>query len=143
VLLVGLKSRWLTATPVTVFGLCWCGWFLVRNPRTCTERLYKSLYLWAVYWMVLGLILESYEGGIRKDKATVSYYYVTSGLANALLICLSVIMDFFRGRRWLSWLSQTGQNPMVAYAGVNNFITPLLALTGLAAVLDRWASSPW
>jgi hypothetical protein len=32
---------------------------------------------------------------------------------------------------------------MIAYAGVNNFINPLFALTGLAAILDQWASTPW
>jgi hypothetical protein len=141
VLLIGLKSRWLTATPVAIFVLCLAGWPLVRNPNTPGERLCKHLYSWAIYWMILGLCLESYEGGIRKDKATVSYYFVTSGLANAALIFLWISMGFFKRR--FSLLVQTGQNPMVAYAGVNNFIDPLLALTGVGALLDQWASSPW
>jgi predicted acyltransferase len=143
VMLIGLKSRWVTATPLVIFAMCLAGWPLVRNPSTPAEHLYKSLFLWAVYWMALGLILEPYEGGIRKDKATVSYYFVTSGLANGLIICLSIIIDVFKKGRWLALLAQTGQNPMIAYAGVNNFITPLLVLTGLDALLDHWASTPW
>jgi predicted acyltransferase len=143
VLLTGLKSRWLPGTPLFVFSLCFLGWWLVKDARTPTERLYKSLFLWGAYWMVLGLFLEPYEGGIRKDKATVSYYFVTSGLANCMLILLSIIIDYFKKERWLRLLIDTGQNPMIAYAGVNNFINPLFALTGLAAVLDHWASSPW
>jgi len=93
--------------------------------------------------MVLGLFLESYEGGIKKDRATVSYYFVTTGLAHFTLILLSIVIDVFKKQRWLRLFIETGQNPMIAYAGVNNFITPLLALTGLAGVLDHWARRPW
>ncbi|HEX3720534.1 MAG TPA: DUF5009 domain-containing protein [Verrucomicrobiae bacterium] len=143
VMLIGLKSRWVPETPLVVFPMCVAGWFLVKDARASTERLYKSLFLWGAYWMVLGLFLEPYEGGIRKDKATVSYYFVTSGLANCILILLSIVIDYFKRERWLGLLIETGRNPMIAYAGVNNFINPLLALTGLAAVLDHWASSPW
>jgi predicted acyltransferase len=143
VLLAGLKSRWLPGTPLVVFGMLAVGWPLVKSAVTPTERLYKSLFLWAVYWMTLGLILESYEGGIRKDKATVSYYFVTTGLAHGALMVLSIVIDVFKRGRWLGLFIQTGQNPMIAYAGVNNFIVPCLALTGLAGVLDQWAKSPW
>jgi hypothetical protein len=143
VLLAGLKSRWLPGTPLVVFGMCLAGWLLVKSAATPTERLYKSLFLWAVYWMALGLFLEPYEGGIKKDRATVSYYFVSVGLAHCAVIVLSIVIDIFNRRRWLQLFIQTGQNPMIAYAGVNNFIAPLLALTGLAGVLKQWAASPW
>lgn len=143
VLLAGLKSRWLPGAPLVVFAMCLAGWPLFKSAVTPTERLYKSLFLWAVYWMVLGLFLESYEGGIKKDRATVSYYFVTCGLANGVLIVLSIVIDVFKRRRWMRLFIETGQNPMIAYAGVNNFIAPLLALTGLAGMLDRWAATPW
>jgi len=143
VLLAGLKSRWLPGTSLVVFAMCLAGWPLFKSAVTPTERLYKSLFLWGVYWMVLGLFLESYEGGIKKDKATISYYFVTTGLAHCTLILLSIVIDVFKKQQWLRLFIETGQNPMIAYAGVNNFITPLLALTGLAGVLDQWAKRPW
>jgi hypothetical protein len=143
VLLAGLKARWLPGTPLVVFAMCLAGWPLFKSAVTPTERLYKSLFLWGVYWMALGLFLESYEGGIKKDKATISYYFVTVGLAHGTLILLSIVSNGCRKKRWLRLFIETGQNPMIAYAGVNNFIMPLLALTGLAGVLDHWASSPW
>jgi predicted acyltransferase len=146
VMLIGLKSRWTTATPLVIFALCILGWFLLKNPRSPSEHLYRSLFNWGIYWLVLGLILESYEGGIRKDKATVSYYFITCGLANGAIIALSILIDTFKKRRPhnpLNLLIQTGQNPMIAYAGVNNFINPLLALAGAAALLDHLASTPW
>ena len=97
----------------------------------------------AIYWLVLGLCFEPYEGGIKKDKATVSYYFITSGLAICLFIGLSIVIDVFQRRRWLQWLIDNGQNPMIAYAGINNFITPVLALTGVGGLLSQFAVSPW
>jgi len=40
-------------------------------------------------------------------------------------------------------LIDNGQNPMIAYAGVNNFIIPILSLTGLMKLLNMMAITPW
>jgi predicted acyltransferase len=141
--LVGLKTRALIPVTLATFALCGLGWWLVARPTNPTESLYQKLFLWATYWLVLGLFFEPYEGGIRKDKATVSYYFVTSGLAICLLIAFSIAIDVFKQRRPLQLLIDNGQNPMIAYAGINNFITPVLALTGLGGLLSRFASTPW
>jgi hypothetical protein len=143
VLLVGLKERWLVITTLLVFALCLIGWQLLSKPANDIERLYQKLFQWAIYWLVLGLFFEPYEGGIKKDRATVSYYFVCSGLAICVFIAFSILIDVFRKRRWVAWLIDNGQNPMIAYAGINNFIIPVLALTGAAAWLDRFAITPW
>ncbi len=142
-LLIGLKSRWLISTTLLTFALCGIGWWVLSKPKDETARLYKNLFLWASYWLIIGLFFEPYEGGIRKDKATVSYYFITSGLAICVLIGFSILIDVCKRRRWFQLLIDNGQNPMIAYAGINNFITPLLALTGLDAVLNGWAVTPW
>lgn len=143
VLLVGLKSHWLVSTTLLAFAMCGAGWWLLARPATETEKLYKNLFLWAIYWLVLGLFFEPYEGGIKKDKATVSYYFITSGLAICVFIGFSILIDVFHRRRWVQLLIANGQNPMIAYAGINNFITPVLALTGGATWLTNFASTPW
>lgn len=155
VLLVGLERRavnpithvserpWLVQSTLVVFAMCALGCFLVARPHNKTERLYRELYLWAIYWLVLGLFFEPYEGGIRKDKATVSYYFVTSGLANCLFIGFSIMIDAFQRRRWLQLLVDNGQNPMIAYAGINNFILPILALTTANRFLSLDNGAPW
>jgi predicted acyltransferase len=141
--LIGLKARWLTETALTIFSLGLIGWMLLREPFNETEVLFKKLFNWAIYWLVLGLILETYEGGIRKDKATVSYYFVTSGLAICTFIACSILIDVWQQKRPLRLLIDNGQNPMIAYAGINNFITPVLALTGGATLLTQFATTPW
>ncbi len=141
--LIGLKARWLPETALTIFSLCLIGWMLLREPFNATEQLFKKLFNWAMYWLVLGLILETYEGGIRKDRATVSYYFITSGLAICTLIAFTILIDVWNQKRPLRLLIDNGQNPMIAYAGINNFIIPILALTGGATLLTQFATTPW
>ena len=143
VLLTGLEARWLLPTTLLAFAMCGAGWWLMRRPVNDTERLYQKLFLWAIYWLALGLFFEPYEGGIKKDRATMSYYFVTAGLAGCALIGLSILIDCFQRRRWLQLLIDNGQNPMIAYAGINNFVTPVLALTAISPWLSDFATTPW
>ena len=143
VLLAGLKARWLLETTLITFALGYVGWKLVQNPRNDIEMLYKNLFQWALYWLVLGLVFEPYEGGIKKDHPTLSYYFVTSGLAICVYIGFSILIDVLHQKRWVRLLIDNGQNPMIAYAGINNFVVPLLALTGVSGWLTHWATSPW
>ena len=143
VVLIGLKARWLIETTLLAFALCFIGWMLLQNPLNETEKLFHKLFNWAIYWLVLGLILEPYEGGIKKDHPTLSYYFVTSGLAICVFIGFSILIDVFAQKRWLRLLIDNGQNPMIAYAGINNFITPFLALVGADKLLSAFATTPW
>jgi len=143
VLLVGLKARWLVETTVLAFALCYLGGKLLQNPLNETEQLFQKLFRWAVYWLVLGLFFEPYEGGIKKDHPTLSYYFVTSGLAICVYIGFSILVDVLQQKKWLRLLIDNGQNPMIAYAGINSFITPVLALTGGGALLAQFATTPW
>jgi len=142
-LVIGLKARWLVATTLSTFVLCAIGWRLLAKPASGLERLYHRLFNWAIYWLVLGLFFEPYEGGIKKDRATMSYYFVTTGCAICVLIGFSILIDVFRRKRWVQLLIENGQNPMIAYAGINNLVIPLLGLTTANEVLSSLASSPW
>jgi len=134
---------WLLPATLLTFAMCGAGAWLLRRPGNATERLYRRLFLWAIYWLVLGLVFEPYEGGIKKDHATLSYYFVTAGLASCTLIGLSIIIDRFKCRRGWQLLIDNGQNPMIAYAGINNFITPVLFLVGGMSALAKLEAPPW
>jgi hypothetical protein len=143
VTLIGLKARWLLETTLLDFALCLFGWLLLRNPGSETEKLFQQLFYWGTYWLVLGLIFEPWEGGIKKDHPTLSYYFVTSGLAVCTLIAFTILIEVWNQKRWLRLLIDNGQNPMIAYAGINNFITPVLALVGADEMLTHFATTPW
>ena len=143
VLVAGLNARWLVATTLTTFALCAIGWWLMSQPANATERLFHRLFNWAIYWLVLGLFFEPYEGGIKKDRATMSYYFVTTGCAICVLIGFSILVEVFRRKRWVQLLIENGENPMIAYAGINNLVIPVLGLTTMNQLLSSLASSPW
>jgi predicted acyltransferase len=115
----------------------------MSKPASGIERLFHRLFSWAIYWLVLGLFFEPYEGGIKKDRATMSYYFVTAGCAICVLIGLSILIDVFRRKRWVQLLIENGQNPMIAYAGINNLVIPVLGLTTVNKFLSSLVSSPW
>ncbi|WP_281643993.1 DUF5009 domain-containing protein [Bacteroides zoogleoformans] len=104
---------------------------------------WRKLYVAGAYLLLLGLCFEAYEGGIRKDDSTYSYYFVTSGLAFMGLIAFSVLCDVRRVNRLVRLLELVGQNPMIAYVTPQLLIMPLLHLTGLAAWLDLLNQNAW
>ena len=142
-LLAGLQGRWLPWTTVMAVGLCAAGWALFAQPADAQERLLRRFFAWSAYWLVLGLVFEPYEGGIKKDHPTLSYYFVTTGLAIFALIAFTIVIEMLGKRRWLRLLIDNGQNPMIAYAGINNLLVPVLALTGIAGWVSAWRLTPW
>jgi predicted acyltransferase len=139
----GLQARWVAQTTFIAFAACAAGFVLFEGPRTSLEVLLRRLYGWGVLWLVIGLLVEPYEGGIRKDHATLSYYFVTSGLAVFALIFFSVIIDGLGRRGWLRLLIDSGQNPMIAYVGIRNLLPPLLGLLAIEQLVGRLELSPW
>jgi hypothetical protein len=142
-LLVGFFSRSLVETTLLTFVLCGAGYWMMNKPLNERETLYRELFHWAIFWLVLGLFFEPYEGGIKKDKATVSYYFITSGLAICTYIFFSVVIDVFKKKHYVQLLIDNGQNPMIAYAGINNFVIPLLGVTGLLSLMTAVVTTPF
>jgi predicted acyltransferase len=125
--LYGLFTRMLFLNLLLSVLLCAASLYLLR--KEAKESLYKQLSNAGTYLLLLGLFFEAYEGGIKKDSSTYSYYFVTSGLAFYTLIAFSVMAK----RNYLAsvstYLSLNGKNPMVAYVAGNLVLLPLLQLT--------------
>ncbi|MCU7490100.1 MAG: DUF5009 domain-containing protein [Bacteroidota bacterium] len=141
--LYGLFTRALVFTLLADAVICFLGYLLLRKAENATGRLYRSLFNWGVYWLLLGLFFEAFEGGIKKDKSTLSYYFVTTGLAIFCYIALSVFIDCMKKKKYFSLLISSGQNPMIAYIAGSNFIMPVLALTTLGTLLNYMLINPW
>ncbi|MEN9919958.1 MAG: hypothetical protein RL662_2394 [Bacteroidota bacterium] len=88
-----------------------------------------NLFRAGSYLLLLGLSFEAFEGGIRKDPSTYSYYFVSSGLAFLALLFLSVVCDYFACNRSTRFMIMSGQNPMIAYVATALVIMPVFALT--------------
>ncbi len=105
--------------------------------------LWQRLTMLAAVLVVLGVVAEPLQGGIKKDPATLGYLFTTAGLAVSALVALSVAVDYFGWRKALAFLWQSGQNPMVAYVACDLVVYPLLNITGGVALLWPLYSSPW
>ncbi|PIS30265.1 MAG: DUF5009 domain-containing protein [Candidatus Marinimicrobia bacterium CG08_land_8_20_14_0_20_45_22] len=143
ILLVGLKARWLWQTSLVTFVLLITVAFLFRKPINETELLLKRLFVWGAIWIVLGLVFEPFEGGIKKDHSTMSYYFLTTGLAIFMLISFMIIIDVMKRGSFLRLLIDNGQNPMIAYSGMGGLVMPALCLTSLHPFILRITASPW
>jgi hypothetical protein len=85
---------------------------------------------------VLGLVFEAYQGGIKKDPSTYSYYFVTSALAFYSLCALSLMEQLKKGMGVIRYLGANGKNPMVAYVAGNLILIPLMGITRLSGAFD-------
>ncbi|PWJ43810.1 DUF5009 domain-containing protein [Sediminitomix flava] len=134
--LVGYKMRALELS--ALLNVLWCtgGYWLFRNPKDALQRFHYKMYQWTVYWILLGVSFEAFEGGIKKDSPTMSYYFLTTGLAIVSLIVLSEIIQKMNKERFFLPLIQIGQNPMVAYVGAAFIVVPILGLIGALPYLD-------
>lgn len=133
----GLFTRELTANLVATGVLGFAALRLLRG-----EREAEAIFGWGLFWLLLGLALEATEGGIKKDYATLSYFFVTAGLASAVVAAAQTLLgEPGRGTRWLI---RCGQNPMVAYTAAGFVIMPLVTLSHLSGPLARFAAlTPW
>ena len=120
----------------------------VYNQKTSSIPASPTLHFWqrlssaGAYLLLLGLCLESYEGGIRKDDVTLSYLFVTCGLAFYALLLLTVVCDHWHVRWLCAPLVMVGKNPMVAYVSASMVIIPVLILTQLYPYIDALSSQP-
>lgn len=111
-------------------------------PASPTLHFWQRLSSAGAYLLLLGLCLESYEGGIRKDDVTLSYLFVTCGLAFYALLLLTVVCDHWHVRWLCAPLEMVGKNPMVAYVSASMVIIPVLILTQLYSYIDSLSSQP-
>lgn len=106
------------------------------------QALFAKFANTGVYLLILGLFFEAFEGGIKKDISTFSYYFLNTGLAFLVLLSFTIFERLGYFAAFISYLSSNGKNPMVAYTAGNLLLIPLLKLSGTAVYLDSLAHLP-
>lgn len=132
--LVGLFSRLLFENLLITSAICGINFYLIRH--LSANNLYRQLITAGTYLLLLGLFFEAYEGGIKKDSSTYSYYFVTSGLAFFSILCFTVMAKRKYGKIIANYFSLNGKNPMVAYVAGNLVLLPFLNLTAVKPLWD-------
>jgi predicted acyltransferase len=122
------RSLTLNLLFTALFGTAFLFWWWGNRQKDAIINLFVPA---GMYLLLLGLAFETYEGGIKKDHSTYSYYFVSSGLAFLLLAGFYVA----ERQRWMRFsmgvLAATGQNPLVAYVAGALVLYPVMALTGI------------
>jgi len=135
-----LYSRMLVLNAVVSLAIIAAIGFLLK-PRAMAHL--KPLWQWGSFWLMLGLVAEACEGGIKKDPSTYSYYFVTTGLAYFVLLSFNQLQQAALGKKVLGYLAANGQNPMVAYVAGSLLVTPVLYLTQLQPLLNSMQQNAW
>jgi len=138
-----LFSRQLELNVFVTLILLGSSYFILKSNTSSFGVFWNKLFTIGAYCLLLGLVLEAYEGGIRKDQSTYSYYFVTSGLAFFAILFLSVICDYFKCIKSTKFLVLAGQNPMIAYVATALVIMPILTLSTLNNYFDIFKVGPF
>lgn len=138
----GLYMRYLVFNLIGTILILTCLYYLLKAEGN-NMNYWRKLFVAGTYLLLLGLFFEAYEGGIRKDHSTYSYYFVTSGLAFMAMIVFSIVCDIYHWKVLAKPLELVGQNPMIAYVAPALVVMPMLHLTGLAGSLSLLEHNAW
>lgn len=141
--LICLYNRWCVACLILSIAVWALMGLLLRKPEGATMALWRKLWMLGGFMLLLGLCIEPFQEGIKKDPATFSYFFVTSGLGCMALMVFHVWCDHFRLYRSTAFLVMSGQNPMIAYVAGDLLVMPLLGMLGITTLLGVFHTNVW
>jgi|WetSurMetagenome_2_1015567.scaffolds.fasta_scaffold06776_3 predicted acyltransferase len=142
VIVCGLYSRLLVPVFLwSVFALL-LSFYLVKKWKTGFNPLIRKLLCGSAFFIISGLIVEPFQGGIKKDPATLSYLVLTGGMAMLMLIVFIIIIDLRKNKKAFFLLTGSGKNAMLAYFTGSNLVVPIFAITGIDSVFLRFSNQP-
>ncbi len=138
--LICLYSRFLLLNIIISAVLLIITGYLVKREK---QAWLSHLWMAACYMLMFGLAFEAFEGGIKKDPSTYSYYLVTTGLGFVCLLMLSTLQNLPIVKSCVQFICTNGRNPMVAYVAGSLLLTPLLHLSGFDNYINALNQNAW
>lgn len=86
--------------------------------------------------LAIGFFIEPFQGGIKKDHATLSYFFVTSGLAFLWINAFSTPKRAL-WHKILQPLALLGNNALLAYLMAGFVLSPLVEISGIGALMSN------
>jgi predicted acyltransferase len=149
IVLIGLNTALLFAR-FTVLNLLFTGaiitvlFYLMRHKgEDAVYRCRKKFIQAGAYLLLLGLFFDAYEGGVKKDPSTYSYYFITSGLAFFAMLAFDTLERVKLVSPITNFLAMVGKNPMVAYVTGNLLLLPLLRFSGAMVFFQMMEANVW
>jgi len=141
ILCVGLyERRYPLGTTIATIGVSVALVGLTRAARSAGDRILGQLFAWGALWLTLGVLVEPFEGGIKKDPQTLGFLLLMAGASTVMLGALLLAFDSLKaGARRLRPLALIGQNALFAYVVLMLCGLHLLWLTGIGeAMTSTW-----
>ena len=141
VLLFGLYQRLLTATTIGVFAIVVAGALLLLRGKSERDRILIRIGGLAGALLVIGILVEPLEGGIKKDPQTMSFLFLCAGLWVGVLLACTILVDVIGGRirKAAHPIILAGQNAMLAYVVFMLFLLHIAYLAGVGDALSATA----
>lgn len=92
---------------------------------------------------LVGLLVESVGGGIRKDPATLSYLILAPGISLWLLAAWDHTESAGRFNSLLRWTADVGANPMLGYIAITSLVPGVFRLTQIQTFINNAGWQPW
>ena len=126
-----LQSRYVLSGLLFTVAICQ---YLVCRLKYNDTHIGKILYqlsVWFTFFLIIGYLSEPMEGGIKKDGAPPSYYFVSMGMAVSMLSFFLILVDGLKTRFGTRFLNAVGSNPMLGYIAGAHLVYPIFHLCGL------------
>ena len=117
----------LVSNVLLIIAILWV-WNGIKSPQ---KEYYKKYLELGSYTLLLAIFFEAYQGGLKREYSTFSYFFFGSGLAMFLLLSIIICFDLSIFRKPLLLISMIGKNPMVAYMSANLLFIPIYHFIGL------------
>jgi hypothetical protein len=107
---------------------------ILSKPISEEQFLKLQLVLFGFSVLVMGYFLDPFQGGVKKDHATLSYFFITSGLASLWILAFHHYAPNLLIAKLLKPVELVGQNALMAYLMAGFLIVPIMNLTRFSDV---------
>ncbi len=146
---VGKLVRWVSFFVILFFIIyCLIAFYYNNEPIKMTRKLlpfiaaivftfllfalkaktHNTIVIISFIMFFMGIMIEMFDGGIKKVPCTISYCFIT-GSITALMLVMIDLLNIKNSST--CFLSGAGENPLMSYIAFSNFILPLMNATGL------------
>lgn len=126
-MLIVFFERWMAWIYAIGLALVWL--VAMRRATSPWEQKIAQMGSLGLALLIVGSLLEPFEGGIKKDPNTLSYLFSTAGLGTLLLAGFCAWERCRSGVIGLKPMAVVGINPMVAYLAISSLFPPLWHFT--------------
>ena len=124
---------------ILISAILWV-WNGISSPLKAYYKHYIEL---GSYTLLLAIFFEAYQGGMKEEYSTFSYFFFGTALVIFLLLTIIICYDLSLFKMPLILISMIGKNPMLAYIIANLLFIPLNHLLAISHIPVTWKLENW